>query len=113
MSFNTGNISKMNSGTPDPRDRVASPMRRFSATVSRGKMSRPCGTYPRPSDARAYGGSEAMLAPSHAIDPERIGKRPIRHLSSVVLPTPLRPSSVVQRPAGTSKPTSRRMWLPP
>ena len=32
-----------------------------------------------------------MLRSSNLTSPERIGKRPIRHLSSVVLPTPLRP----------------------
>ena len=38
---------------------------------------------------------------------------PIRHLSSVVLPTPLRPSSAVTDPVGTSKLTLRSVWLLP
>ena len=50
---------------------------------------------------------------SNRISPERTGTMPIRQRSSVVLPTPLRPSSVVHLPAGTSNDTLRRMWLPP
>src|SRR5439155_1703432 len=44
MSFSTGNISKMNDGTPADFFCVASPISRFSPTVKRGKISRPCGT---------------------------------------------------------------------
>ena len=66
-----------------------------------------------PRRARACGGSVVMSAPSKRIAPERAGRRPVRHFSSVVLPTPLRPSSVVTAPDGASNATSRRMWLPP
>ena len=40
-----------------PSGRTPSPMRRFSSTVSCGKISRPCGTYPMPRRARASVGS--------------------------------------------------------
>ena len=40
----TGNISKMRAGSGVPRGRGASPISRFSSTVRRGKISRPCGT---------------------------------------------------------------------
>ena len=52
-------------------------------------------------------------APSKRIAPERAGRRPARHLSSVVLPTPLRPRIAVTAPDGASNATSRSMWLPP
>ena len=38
------------------------------------------------------------------IRPVRMGTKPISERSSVVLPTPLRPSSAVTLPAGSSKP---------
>ena len=41
------------------------------------------------------------------------GTTPIRLFSSVVLPTPLRPSTTVTSPCFASKPRLRRMWLPP
>jgi hypothetical protein len=44
ICFKTGNISKMRSGIGVPPGRVASPICRFSSTVRRGKISRPCGT---------------------------------------------------------------------
>jgi hypothetical protein len=54
-----------------------------------------------------------MSRPSNDTVPARTGTTPIRHLSSVVLPTPLRPSKAVTLPAGTSKLTSRSVWLLP
>ena len=39
-----GNVSKLRAGSSARRGRVASPIFRFSSTVSRGKISRPCGT---------------------------------------------------------------------
>jgi urea transport system ATP-binding protein len=41
------------------------------------------------------------------------GATPIRLFSSVVLPTPLRPSTTVTSPIRASKPTPRRMCEPP
>src|SRR5258706_15914641 len=44
MSFSTGNMSKIRAGTLLAPDLGASPIKRFSSTVTRGKISRPCGT---------------------------------------------------------------------
>jgi hypothetical protein len=46
MSYSTGNISYTEAGISRPAlpPKRASPMRRFSSTVSRPKISRPCGT---------------------------------------------------------------------
>jgi hypothetical protein len=66
-----------------------------------------------PSRTRWYGASRVMSRPSNSTRPPRAGTSPIAVFSSVVLPTPLRPSSTVQAPAGTASDTSRRMWLPP
>ena len=40
----TGNSSNSSAGMPALRGRAARPMRRFSSTVRRAKISRPCGT---------------------------------------------------------------------
>ena len=45
--------------------------------------------------------------------PERAGSRPMITLSSVVLPTPLRPIRQTQPPAGTLSAASHSVWLPP
>ena len=52
-------------------------------------------------------------APSNSMLPLLIGTRPISDLSSVVLPTPLRPSTTVTSPSFASKPKLRRMCEPP
>lgn len=45
ISFNTGNISKMNAGILRcPSRRAGSPINRFSSTLISGKICRPCGT---------------------------------------------------------------------
>ena len=57
-----------------------------------------------PSRARSYGGSVVIVRAVEARSrPSVTGTRPIRHFSSVVLPTPLRPSSAVTAPGGASK----------
>ncbi len=45
--------------------------------------------------------------------PVLAGTSPIRHFSSVVLPTPLRPSRQVTSPVRASNDRPRRIWLPP
>ena len=52
ICLSTGNMSKMRGGISLPRGRVARPMSRFSSTVRRGKISRPCGTKPMPAATR-------------------------------------------------------------
>ncbi len=61
--------------------------------------------------AAARSGSTASatdLAPSNAIEPSRRGTMPMIDFSVVVLPAPLRPSSVTTSPAATSKSTPCR-----
>jgi hypothetical protein len=59
------------------------------------------------------GASFVTSAPSKPIEPERDGKSPAMHFSSVVLPTPLRPRMAVTAPEGASNATLRSVWLPP
>ena len=66
-----------------------------------------------PSRARSCGASLVTSRPSKLIDPLFTGSKPARHFSSVVLPTPLRPSTQVTAPDGASNATSRSVWLPP
>jgi hypothetical protein len=54
-----------------------------------------------------------MSCPSSATLPAFTGTTPIRLFSSVVLPTPLRPSTTVTSPSLASNERPRRMWLPP
>ena len=75
---------------PPPR-RAPRPIRRFSSTVSWGKISRPWGTYPMPSRARFSGGCASRSAPSNRMAPDCTGMSPMTHLRRVVLPMPLRP----------------------
>ncbi|MNV33479.1 hypothetical protein D3C71_1248470 [compost metagenome] len=88
-------------------------MRRFSSTVSRAKISRPCGTKPMPALALSYGVALWIGLPSSSMLPLLMGTRPMSDFSSVVLPTPLRPSRTVTLPSVASKLTSLRMWEPP
>ena len=66
---------------------------RFSSTVSEGKMSRVCGTKPRPRAARWCGARPARSSPSKTMRPRVSCANPITADSVVVLPTPLRPIS--------------------
>src|SRR4030088_811918 len=54
-----------------------------------------------------------MSLPSKRIEPVRLPMIPITDFSVVVLPAPLRPSSVTTSPAFTLKLTPRRMWDSP
>ena len=54
-----------------------------------------------------------VLAEDRRPVPARAGVSPMRLRSVVVLPAPLRPSSVVIVPSATSRPTPCRMWLLP
>src|SRR5947209_20521724 len=51
--------------------------------------------------------------PSKRIEPERLPMMPITDFRVVVLPAPLRPSSVTTSPAFTLKSTPCRMWDSP
>ena len=63
--------------------------------------------------ARSRASGRTISCPSNFKLPERDGRRPMITLSSVVLPTPLRPMRHTQLPAGTLSPTSHSVWLPP
>ncbi|MDD7021193.1 MAG: hypothetical protein PUI29_01290 [Aeromonadales bacterium] len=52
-----------------------------------------------------------MSLPLKMMLPLLMGTRPIRHLSSVVLPTPLRPMMQVHSPCCALSVTPFRMWL--
>src|SRR3979411_29071 len=77
-----------------------------SSTVSEGNMKRSCGTHPNPACARRNVGKRTMSPPSHARLPLLRRVRPINVSSSVVFPTPLRPSNARLPPASTSNETS-------
>ena len=74
-------------------------------------MRRPCGTSPTPRRAIACEGSFSIGSPAKRMWPERGGVKPITERISVVLPTPLRPSSAVTRPLSARSETPCRMWL--
>ena len=79
----------------------------------REKISRPCGTYAIPRLARCQGAQRVTSAPSKVTLPEATESSPIMQRRSVVLLTPLRPSSAVHDPRGTSTSMPRSVWLPP
>src|SRR6266508_5211135 len=69
-------------------------------------MPRSSGTSPSPRRARRWAGSPVIAAPSSVIVPAVGRCRPIRQRSSVVLPAPLRPTSVTTSPCATRIDTS-------
>src|SRR6266511_503734 len=64
-----------------------------------------------PRATRSSGRRPTRSTPSYRMRPDRTGSRPITALSSVVLPTPLRPMRQTTPPSGTSSDTSHRTWL--
>src|SRR6188508_629501 len=66
-----------------------------------------------PRRARASAGSGRSPSFLNVIVPESLRTRPMTHLSSVVLPVPLRPIRQVREPSFTVRSISHRMWLPP
>ena len=99
IDASTGNKSKIKEGIRlDLSLLPASATFKFSSTVSCGKMSRPCGTYPTPNLGRNSVFSFVTLCPLIIISPDSMVSSPMRHLSNVVFPTPLRPIRQVQLP---------------
>jgi len=86
---------------------------RFSCTVRVGKIWRPSGTSPRPRRARAWGGRRVTSRPDSRTDPARAGSRPVSTFTVVVLPIPLRPSSVTHSPASTRRSTPKSTCADP
>src|SRR3954451_2553156 len=66
-----------------------------------------------PARARTSGLARVRSRPSNSTCPERGRKRPMTLLSSVVLPTPLRPIRQTSSPGRTSRLTPRRTCVSP
>src|SRR5271166_2488251 len=86
---------------------------RFSVTLSEPKMPRSSGQIAMPDRATRLGIRFTSSRPRNTMLPSRRGTRPMIDFSVVVLPAPLRPSSVTTSPSRTSKSTPCRMWLSP
>jgi len=81
-------------------------MRRFSATVMRGKTRRPSGDCASPRRITAWVGRPAMSRPASRMRPARGFGSPQIVISSVDLPAPLAPISVTISPGMTRIDTS-------
>src|SRR5262245_14467477 len=79
--------------------------RRFSSTFRLAKMPRSSGQSAMPSRAMRFDGSPAISVPLYRIEPARRTPMPMIDFSVVVLPAPLRPSSVTTSPAPILKST--------
>lgn len=92
-----------------PAGRVARPTRSFSSTVRRAKISRPL-RHEADAGTRALAGRALLDCAAVELDGGPLtGTRPMSDLSSVVVPTPLRPRTTVTSPFFASRLTSRRM----
>ena len=72
-------------------------------------MPRSSGQKAMPRRAMRFDGSSIVSVPSNTIEPSRRATMPMIDFSVVVLPAPLRPSSVTTSPSRTSKSTPCRM----
>ena len=93
--------------------RFAAVATRFSNTLSVGKISLPSGTRPTPSRATVSGERPVMAAPSNRTSPPRAANSPMMVRIVVVLPIPLRPSSVTSSPRPTARLRSNSTSLRP
>ena len=75
----------------------------FSSTVSERKILRSCGTQPMPAAARASGARVATSRPPRLSEPANRRVTPTMLSISVVLPTPLRPSTASASPSSSRK----------
>ena len=73
-------------------------MRRFSRTVSSGKISVIWNVRAMPIATRSCGGSAVMSWPSNRMRPDVGGKKPLIRLKNVVLPAPLGPMTARSSP---------------
>src|SRR5712692_10099818 len=85
-----------------PPGRTSGGSRRFSSTLRLAKMPRSSGQKARPRRAMRFEGMATSSFPSNRMEPCRRGTMPMMDLRVVVLPAPLRPSSVTTSPARTS-----------
>src|SRR5579862_4539803 len=107
-SFKFGKSSKIRS-SDSPPGRTCRGNSKFSLTSRVEKMPRSSGQNAMPARAMALDGRLINSAPSNRTEPVRLSMMPMMALSVVVLPTPLRPSSVTTSPGCTSKVTPCRM----
>src|SRR6478736_1709115 len=96
-------------GRSRPPERTTGGSSRFSSTLRLAKMPRSSGHHAMPRSAMRFEDSAIVSAPSKVMDPSRRGTAPMIDLSVVVLPAPLRPSSVTTSPSAISKSTPCRM----
>src|SRR6266850_2448467 len=95
--------------TPSPPARTTGGSKRFSSTVRLAKIPRSSGQNASPSRAMRFDSRSMSSRPSRRTEPRRRLTMPMIDLSVVVLPAPLRPSSVTISPWRTSKSTPWRM----
>src|SRR3954470_21368704 len=111
-SFRLGNSSKIWS-SDSPPSRTIGGSSRFSRTSSVAKMPRSSGQNATPIRAIRSEAAREISWPSKRIEPDRLPMIPITDFRVVVLPAPLRPSSVTTSPAFTLKLMPCRMWDSP
>src|SRR6266850_6448416 len=92
-----------------PPSRTFGGSSRFSCTLRLEKMPRSSGQIAMPRRAIVFEGSRMISRCSYLIDPSRRPTIPMIDFSVVVLPAPLRPSSVTTSPSRTSKSMPCRM----
>src|SRR5437867_807819 len=107
-SFRLGKSSNTCS-TVRPPARTTGGSKRFSWTFRLAKMPRSSGQNATPSRAIRDDVRAIVSAPSNRTEPLRRATIPMIDFSVVVLPAPLRPSSVTTSPRGTSNSTPWRM----
>ncbi len=88
-------------------------MTRFSSTLRLPKIRRSSWTSCMPARAMVWLLRPARSTPSSRTAPVRGVTTPIRLLSVVLLPAPLRPSSATTSLRATRSETSNRMWESP
>src|SRR3954469_20736535 len=111
-SFRLGNSSKIWSSDRPP-SRTIGGSSRFSRTSRLAKMPRSSGQNATPMRAILSDDAREISWPPKRIEPVRLPMMPITDFSVVVLPAPLRPSSVTTSPAFTLKLMPCRIWDSP
>src|SRR5882757_7634333 len=111
-SLRFGNRSKICSSDRPP-GRTTGGNSRFSRTSRLAKIPRSSGQNATPMRAILSEEARMIFWPLKRIEPVRLPMIPITDLSVVVLPAPLRPSSVTTSPAFTLKSMPWRIWDSP
>src|SRR6266567_6377183 len=111
-SFRLGKRSNICSSDSPPA-RTTGGSRRFSRTSRLAKMPRSSGQNAMPMRAILSEVARMISWLLNLIEPVRLPMMPMIDFSVVVLPAPLRPSSVTTSPAFTSKLIPCRMWDSP